>query len=180
MARTIAGQKRAPSASSKFLNAFSWVLCIAAFLGLLLYVAPDVLVGYGFVSPETMTAWLHLEKSSVAAPPATNTASGVGSQPQGAAPPNAPPIQYKAQPQAQDVPLPAAPAPAKTMDEGNKQASGAPALPAPAAKEAETGAAPPPPAAQSQDAPAHVNPPSGGKTTSTGGLGGGVGGGAKP
>jgi hypothetical protein len=184
MARTIAGEApKKPSASNRFLNAFSWVLCIAAFLGLLLYVAPDVLVGYGFVSPETMKAWLHLEKSSVAAPPATNTASGVGTQPQGAAPANAPVIQYKAQPQApaaeQPAPPPPAPAP-KSMDEGNKQAAPGGVESAPDQKEAEEGAAPPPPVAQPQDAPVHVEPPSGGKASSSGGLGGGVGGGAKP
>lgn len=49
------------------LNAVSWILCLAAFTGLLLYVAPDVLVGYGIVSPETMARILHLEK-----PGATN------------------------------------------------------------------------------------------------------------
>lgn len=60
MARTIQRPQR--SAGGALLNAVSWVLCLAAFTGLLLYVAPDVLVGYGIVSPETMSAWLHLEK----------------------------------------------------------------------------------------------------------------------
>lgn len=64
MARTIAGERPQRSAGGALLNAVSWILCLAAFTGLLLYVAPDVLVGYGIVSPETMTAWLHLEKPS--------------------------------------------------------------------------------------------------------------------